>query len=75
MAKLNPKNTDAADMFCGLINAAASIFANQLMLGGNYLYTVDGEKILESLSHLTGLIKDYDQVNMNVYRDKIEILK
>ena len=75
MAKLNPKNAEAADMFCGLINAASSVFAHQLMLGGNYLYTVDGEKILEALSYLTGLIKDYDQVNMNVYRDKIEILK
>lgn len=73
MAKLNPTRPKESDMFCGLMNAASAVFGYQLMLGGVYTDTANGIKILEHLTAIQNLIKDFDHKELVVYRDKIII--
>ncbi len=75
MAKLNPTCPEVSDMFCGLMNAASSVFAYHLMLGGTYSTTANGLEILKHLTAIQELIKDFDQKVLEVYADQIKIIK
>ena len=66
MAKLNSKESLASDVFCGLINTAARIFAYRLTLGGGYSDTEHHAEILDLLQKLTKIIEPYDQETINV---------
>lgn len=74
MAKLNPTCPEISDMFCGLMNAASAVFVYHLMLGGAYSTTTNGMEILKHLTAIQDIIKDFDQKELEVYRDKIEVI-
>lgn len=67
---LNNLDPEASDAFCGLIRAAAAIFAYQLYLGGMYPHTEHCEEILAHLHDLGHLIDDYDATNFKIMRSK-----
>lgn len=62
----DPRDHKSADVFCGLINAAAAVFAYRLTLGGGYMYTEHHSKILNLLQKLTEIIEPYESENIDV---------
>lgn len=66
MAKFNPKDPKASDIFCGLINTAAAVFTYRLVLGGMYHYTPHCEEILEHLKAIVEITEEYDRTKIEV---------
>ena len=62
----DPRDQKSADVFCGLINAAAAVFAYRLTLGGGYIYTEHHSEILNLLKKLTEIIEPYESENIDV---------
>lgn len=75
MAKLNPTCPEISDMFCGLVESASAVFTYHLVLGGGYANTKHCKEIGEHLLAIMELIKDYDKKVLEVYNDKIEVIK
>ena len=66
MAKFNPKDSRASDIFCGLIQTAAQVFTFRLVLGGMYNYTPHCEEILKYLKAIVEITEEYDRVKIEV---------
>ena len=62
----DPRDQKSADVFCGLINTAATVFAYRLTLGGGYMYTEHHAEILDLLQKLTKIIEPYESENIDV---------
>ena len=62
----DPRDQKSADVFCGLINAAAAVFVYRLTLGGGYLFTEHHSEILDLLQKLTKIIEPYESEKINV---------
>lgn len=75
MAKLNPTCPETSDMFCGLVESASAVFTYHLVLGGAYADTEHCKEIGDHLLAIMELIKDYDKKILEVYDDKIEVIK
>ena len=75
MAKLNPTCPEISDMFCGLVESASAVFTYHLVLGGAYADTEHCKEILDHLLAIMKLIEKYDKKVLEVYKDKIEVIK
>lgn len=62
----DPREQKSSDIFCGLINAAAAVFAYRLTLGGGYAYTEHHSEILDLLQKLTRIIEPYESEKIDV---------
>lgn len=62
----DPRDFEAADVFCGLIEAAAAVFAYRLTLGGSYTYTYNHGEILELMQKLCNIIEPYEKKSIDV---------
>lgn len=62
----DPRERKSSDIFCGLINAAAAVFAYRLTLGGGYAYTEHHAEILDLLQKLCNIIEPYESKNIDI---------
>lgn len=62
----DPREQKSADIFCGLINTAAAVFAYRLTLGGGYAYTEHHDEILDLLQKLCNIIEPYESEKIDI---------
>jgi len=62
----DPRDQKSADIFCGLINTAAAVFAYHLTLGGGYIYTEHHSEILDLLQKLCNIIEPYESKKIDI---------
>lgn len=63
----DPSEQKSGDIFCGLINTAAAVFAYRLTLGGGYVYTEHHTEILDLLQKLTKIIEPYESKEIDIW--------
>ena len=62
----DPRDFKSADVFCGLIETAAAVFAYRLTLGGSYATTEHHSEILDLMQKLTKIIEPYEKQKIDV---------